>query len=125
MGIADPTIRTETAITDAGNVLVTTNNPGTDIVSTNLGSTTANSYPLTGCVTAFGSLVPNANLNGLAFLGPRCSPISGVIPGPTATVADAALSLADFNTFRLRMVDAINVLDEKFREALETAQPTC
>jgi len=128
LGIADPTIRTDTGITTAGDVQVTTNAGNPAIVSTNLGSRTASSYQLTGCVvgipTTAGTItVPTANLNGLSFAGTDCTqtPNAAVV----ATIANSAVSIADFNIFRLRMVDAINALDQKLRDALATTQPTC
>lgn len=128
LGIADPTIRTDTGLATAGDVQVTTNAGNPAIVSTNLGSKTASSYQLTGCVVGFvtGSptiTVPTANLNGLSFAGANCALTPGA--GGAATIDDSAVSIADFNIFRLRMVDAINALDQKLRDALATTQPTC
>jgi len=66
----------------------------------------------------------------------RAPPAAGIIPivGLDVTrsskqIGDttdsAAVSIPDFNIFRLQVIDAINLLDMKIREMLAVQAPTC
>ena len=42
-----------------------------------------------------------------------------------AAAGNVALSLTDFDNFRIKVVDAINKLDQKIRDILMTTAPEC
>ena len=114
MDLTNPTRTTDTAGT------LTTSPPSPNPVSTNLGSTSASSYTIAGVNTAntgaaAGSATPAGS--GLATY-------TAAAPDEDSQ-AGTALSVDDFNKFRIRVVDAINTLDSKIREITVLTDLTC
>ena len=63
----------------------------------------------------------NPALDGLTF---PLTAIVGTIPiGDTN--ANVALSIMDFNLFRINVINRFNILDQKIRDILAVQEPTC
>jgi len=85
-----------------------------DCVATDL----LDSYTLAAVVAGTASTSPSYSITGLT--------ISAAKTASTATDGtDSSLSIADFNTFRKRVAQAINTLDKKFEALLAVSKPTC
>ena len=76
-------------------------------------------YALESAVSLTGATGDISTSNGLAAI-PRM-----VIGAATSTLSTAALSIQDFNSFRLRVAAAINELDDKLRDLFELSSLTC
>ena len=63
----------------------------------------------------------NSALDGLTF---PLAPIVGTI-AIGDTNADVALSIMDFNLFRINVINGFNILDQKIRDILAVQEPTC
>ena len=88
-------------------------------MSTNLGSTSASSYTIAGLNTA------STNAAGSATpAGSGLATYTAAAPDEDSQ-AGTALSVDDFNKFRIRVVDAINTLDSKIREITVLTDLTC
>ena len=96
--------------------------PTTGAVSSAIGAATGTSWPIVfpiGTGTAVGTTVTaGATDGGLNFPAP-----TQALNGAAST--NAALSIADFNIFRLQAIQAFDALDVKLREVLSVAAPTC
>jgi len=105
--------------------------PNPDPVSINLGSTagstTLGTYKLTKVLSAITTTV-NAE-NGLDEITSNeiQAFAAGPAPGPAVaqTQDSMAISVTDFNIFRIRVIDAINTLDAKIREIHALGTVTC
>jgi len=96
-----------------GNVDITPgSNPASKALGTNDGTGT-NAYQLTKCVAATGN--PSAEGDGLGY----ASGVACVAPAAGGTDTEA-LTVTDFNLFRLRVVDALNTFENKFRQLTNT-----
>ena len=122
MAITDPTKATDinTAIGTLGMVTVT-NFPGTDPVSQALGTETTPNYDV-GCIGAAHPIATGDAANIVGLNVPACTAIGA---DNTQTSDAVALSIKDFNLFRLRVVDAIDTLDTKIRDILAITSLTC
>ena len=91
----------------------------TNAISRSIGSATGTSWPIIFPLgSGAGTLTAGAGDGGLDLSIP-------VMPlGNTAT-SNTALSIADFNLFRLQSIQAIDALDNKIREMLSVTAPTC
>ena len=94
--------------------------PTTGAVSSAIGAATGTTWPIVFPIaTAAGTTVTaGAADNGLTFPAP-----TQALNGAAST--NAALSIADFNIFRLHAIQAFDALDVKLREVLSVAAPTC
>ena len=96
--------------------------PSPNAVSAPLGDRTPGAspgYPIVfplGNVARAVSLVAGAT-DGLSF--PTSSQVIGTSPALTA------LSITDFNLFRMNVIQAIDILDQKIRDILAVTEPTC
>ena len=113
MDLTNPTRTTDTAGT------LTTSPPSPNPVSTNLGSTSASSYTIAGVNTA-----ANAAAGSATPAGSGLATYTAAAPDEDSQ-AGTALSVDDFNKFRIRVVDAINTLDSKIREITVLTDLTC
>ena len=97
-------------------------------VSKALGTNNPNSYEVL-CIGKFSEPPPAGDSDvGLKYTQPKCATFgSSTAADPNANPSpnSIALSLTDFNLFRLRVVDAINTLDNKIREILDASGLTC
>ena len=94
--------------------------PSPSPVSDSLGTRELETYPIifplgsaAGPITVIASVT-----DGLAF------PTGVAVPLGT-TNADAALSLVDFNNFRINVIQTIDILDAKMREILAVQAANC
>ena len=98
--------------------------PSNNPVSDSLGDRTAGAspgYPILfpiGTSPTTPTLIPGVT-DGLAFPTRTTTSIMGTLPSNTA------LSIADFNIFRGNVIQAVDILDQKIRDILAVAQPTC
>ena len=119
MAITDPAgLAMNEAKASLGNVAIS---PGTDPASKALGTrkgTGATAYELTKCIASAGGASSEAD--GLTYAsGTQCVVLAA---GNTDT---EALTVTDFNLFRLRVVDALNTFENKFRELIAITDLTC
>jgi len=88
-------------------------------VSAAIGSDTGSEYPIIFPIT----------LNGAALqdgIAPEGLNTADSQPQTLGTSMDqAALSITDFNVFRIQMVKALRILDKSVRGILDTQAPTC
>ena len=119
MAITDPVgLALNDAKASLGNVAIT---PGTDPASKALGTRTgtgATAYELTKCVASAGSV--SAEADGLTYAnGVNC------VVAAQGSADTEVLTVTDFNLFRLRVVDALNTFENKFRELIALTSLTC
>ena len=79
---------------------------------------TTRTYSLESAVSFTGATGTISASNGLAAV-PR------MVIAATSTLSTAALSVQDFNSFRLRVAAAINELDDKLRDLFALSSLTC
>jgi len=116
--ISDPSPPTDMAAD--GKVDPATLSPATDGVAKNLGggSTDGNDYTITKAIIPNGKTSLTASVpagNGLAIIEDAAKSIHSEAGGSDGQDT-LALSLTDFNLFRLRVVSAFNQLENKVRE---------
>ena len=75
-------------------------------------------YSLESAVSLTSASGSISSSNGLAAI-PRMAIVA------TSTLSTAALSIQDFNSFRLRVAAAINELDDKLRDLFALSSLTC
>ena len=94
--------------------------PSPSAVSASLGSRELETYPIIFPLgSAAGAITVIAGVtDGLAF------PTAATVP-LGVTNADTALSLVDFNNFRINVLQAIDILDAKMREMLAVQAANC
>ena len=107
--------------------MLTTPAPTPTPVSINLGSTagsnTLGTYALTKVITSSTNDVAAAN--GLAAIGSAERTALASTSGGGGSQDNMAISVTDFNIFRIRVIDAINTLDAKIREIPALGSLTC
>ena len=118
LAITDPTTPTDMA--PAGAVDPNTLTPATDGVAKNLGggSSDGNDYTITKAIIPNGKTAMTADVpagNGLATI-PKASIGIHSEAGGAGGADTLALSITDFNLFRLRVVSSFNQLENKVRE---------
>ena len=94
--------------------------PSPSAVSASLGTRELETYPIIFPLgSAAGAITVIAGVtDGLAF------PTAATVP-LGVTNADTALSLVDFNNFRINVLQAIDILDAKMREMLAVQAANC
>ena len=93
----------------------------TDPISQSIGQATGTSWPILSPIGAAPGGTPVTL--GAGDAGLDLSIPTTAIDG--ATSMSAALSVADFNLFRLQAIQAIDALDNKMRQVLSVPAPTC
>ena len=110
--------------------MLTTAAPTPNPVAINLGvtagsSTLPDTYALTKVLTSSETTTATNQVAAGSGLAQLPAPTLFPTAADGATADNLAISVTDFNIFRIRVIDAINVLDAKIREIPALGSLTC
>ena len=125
LALADPTMGStsgNTGVSGSSSTAVRSSTT-TSEVARHLDTLGSNSYALTKVLYGNGATATVVSqASGLATIS---TTILTRLDFTTTSIANTALSIADFNTFRKNVAAAIRTLDDKIREMLAVTTPTC